>query len=355
MVRKSSRLPGGGRIGRRMVTLMVALTFSVLTVSGVLAFVQPFSLSIVGLHALMGFVFVVLIGFHVSNNIRPMTTYLQSRVVWVCLAITAGLTALFYLQPPPIKAILSLSGNLGPALDRFEISDEEMVYDYIPADHYQMNLRIRTGESYQPTAPPQLAIWLENQGGYHIETLLSPESNADEQLPYWSFKVKGWEAAKLEAEKLEAAKKEAANREVASKESVDRELELSETSNSDDLDVDGVSAATPNGSFDPQDYILPADRENPMPYKLLIEINQPADAHEQYEDQPSLVYSVEIDNAWPKTFQLLDLVGYPKREDGDSKETWSLYYVDDEFGSALELIDSALLTIRRSESKAVAD
>ena len=55
--------------------------------------------------------------------------------------------------------------------------------------------------------------------------------------------------------------------------------------------VDGVSGATWNSSFDPADYILPADPDNPMPYRLLIEIDQPDD------DQPSLVYSVEVDNA----------------------------------------------------------
>jgi len=109
------------------------------------------------------------------------------------------------------------------------------------------------------------------------------------------------------------------------------------------VDVDGFSGATQNSSFDPADYILPADSDNPMPYRLLIEIDQPGD------DQTSLVYSVEIDNADPRTFQLLDLVGYPKRElDEAGKETWALYFVDDDqFASALDLIDSALLTIER--------
>jgi hypothetical protein len=84
-----------------------------------------------------------------------------------------------------------------------------------------------------------------------------------------------------------------------------------------------------------------------MPYRLLIEIDQPDDG------QPSLVYSVEIDNADPRAFQLLELVGYPKREeDKDGKEVWDVYYVDESFSTALELIDSALLTIdRESPSK----
>ena len=39
----------------------------------------------------------------------------------------------------------------------------------------------------------------------------------------------------------------------------------------------------------------------------------------------------------------------PKREedDEDDKEVWALYYVDGSFDSALDLIDSALLTIER--------
>lgn len=135
-------------------------------------------------------------------------------------------------------------------------------------------------------------------------------------MPYWAFKRKGWEKAKEDAKK----------------------------------GIDVVSSPTPNGSFDPGDYILPADAEHSTPYKLLIEINQVGDPHGQHADQPSLVYTVEIDNLRPTTFQLLDLVGYPKREDEDGKEAWSLYYIDEGFGSAVQLIDSALLTISRPKN-----
>jgi len=304
------------------VTLLVALTFAVVAVTGVLAFVRGFSLRIIGLHALMGFVFVALIGFHVANNIRPLKRYLRSETLWSCIAITAVLTIFVWQQPGPVRALLGLSGNIGPAMQRFEMSDDELVFQYVPAEHYKMALRVKTGEAYDAENPPKVAIWLENQGAYHIKTLHSPEASDAESLPYWSFKVRGWEKAKQEAELKEV----------------------------DGEEIDGVTMPTPNGSFDPADYILPADPENPMPYKMLIEINEPGDAHGMYEDQPSLVYSVEIDNAWPKTFQLLEILGYPKREDHDDKEAWSLYYVDERVGSAVNLIDSALLTIERGES-----
>ena len=299
---------------RRMTSLLVMLTFLVMAVTGVLAFFRPFSIAVVGLHALMGFLFVALIAMHILNNSRQLAGYLRSRVVWLALAVTAAVSVVIFNQPAPVKAVLGLSENLGPALDRFEVQEDGMIYHYVPSESYRMELIVKTGPNFDPADPPAMAIWLENQGDYHIKTLRGPVGVTDE-LPYWSFKRRGWKKAKDEAEM--------------------------------ENEVDAVSTPTPNGSFDPADYILPADPGTSTPYKLLIEINQSGDAHEDYKDQPSLVYSVEIDNLQPVTFQILDLVGYPKQEDEDEKEAWSLYFVDEGFGSALQLVDSALLRITR--------
>lgn len=306
---------------RSFVSLLTALSFVVLAVTGVLAFVRPFSIRVVGLHALMGFVFVGLIAFHVANNLKHLSRYVRSKVLWLTLAITSGLTGLFLWQPDPIQSVLALSQNLGPATDQFEMNDDGLVYQYSPADHYKMALTIRAGKAFDVKTPPHVAIWLENASFYHIKTLHEPRDlkAGRAALSYWDFKVRGWEEAKRKA--------------AASGKDLREET-----------DVDGVSGATRNSSFDPADYILPANPDNPMPYRLLIEIDQPED------DQPSLVYSVEIDNADPRAFQLLDLVGYPMREENDEngREVWALYFVDDRIDSALGLIDSALLTIDRN-------
>ncbi len=298
-----------GTLPRRAVSLATALTFLVLAVTGVLAFIQPFSIGIIGLHSLMGFVFVALIVLHIFNNSRPLTSYLRSKTLWATLSITAVLTLLFWWQPAPIKTVLGWSGNLGPAMEHFEMSEDEMVFNYSPSPNYKMRLNVKTGSAYATQTPPQVAIWLENKGGYHIKTLLEPKEKSE--TPYWSFKLAGWEKAKREAEV--------------------------------DKNIDAVTSPTPNGSFDPADYILPSDSKESTPYQLLLEINQPGD------DQPSLVYAVEIDNSLPRGYQLLELKGFPKREPDDEKgkEVWGLYYVDESFKSALDLIDSALLTIQR--------
>ncbi len=304
------RKPQLGSLRRRSTSLFISITFLVLAVSGLLAFILPFSIAIVGLHALMGFLFIAIVALHILNNLRPLKGYAHGRALWVALIVTALLTGLFYFQPAPVKKVLGLSNNLGPSRDRFEMSEDKMTYQYQPADHYRMKLSVKAGKGFDRSDPPQFAIWLENQGAYHIKTLHGPDG-AREALPYWHFKRSGWEKAKAEAEEQGG--------------------------------IDLVSSPTPNGSFDPADYILPADPETTLPYRLLIEINQPGDG------QPSLVYSVEIDELRPRTFQVLDLVGYPKREDDDGKEAWALYFVDDSIDSALDLIDSALLEIERGE------
>jgi hypothetical protein len=272
---------------------------------------------------LTGFIFIAVIGLHIANNFVPLKKYLKNRVVWVVVAITAALGTLFYIQPSPIKAVLGLSGNLGPALDRFEMTEEGMKYNYVPSPSYKLSLDIRTGSTYSLENPPRLAVWLENQSFYHIKTLYVSESeDVKEMLPCWAYKVKGWEEAKEEAKQ--------------------KGVELNET-------VDAVSGATENGSFDPADYIVPGETNSSMPYRVMIEINQAGDPTEKMKDQPSLIYQVEVDNYDPRTFQLLELVGYPvKEKNEDGEEEWSIYYVDERFGSAMSLINSALLTIDRS-------
>ncbi len=305
---------------RSVVSLFVFFSFIVLAVTGVLAFVLPFSIRIIGLHALIGFAFVVLIAFHVFNNFRQISSYLKSRTAWAALVATLIWVAVLLWQPAPVRSVLRLSGNLGPAIDRFEVTDAGIRYQYVPDQRYRMDLNVRKGESFDANNRPNFAIWLENASHYHIKTLHTPNlsTEASTSLPYWDFKRRGWEEAKREAE--------ASGKDLA-----------------EELEVDALSGATQNSSFDPADYILPNDAEESLPYRLLIEIDQADDG------QASLVYGVGIDNAYPSAYQLLDLVGYPVRQEDDEegKEEWALYYVDERFDSALKLIDSALLTIER--------
>ena len=296
-----------------------------MAVTGVIAFIQPFSIEIIGLHALTGFLFIGVVVGHIFNNSVALKKYIKSPVVLAVIGTTVATTALFYYQPSPIKKILGLSGNLGPALDLFEMDEKGMTYRYTPDPGYKMLVDLRTGPAFDLKNPPRLAVWLENQSLYHIKTLyVSDTPDNREQLPYWAFKVKGWEKAQEEAKA--------------------KNLSLEDS-------VDAVSEATANGSFDPADYILPTEQNASMPYRVLIEVNQPNDPSSKLEDQPSLVYEVEVDNYDPYTFQLLELVGYPVMEEKEEKKEWYLSYADESIESAFEIVDSVLLQIDRSIEK----
>jgi hypothetical protein len=296
-----------------------------MAVTGVIAFIQPFSIEIIGLHALTGFLFIGVVVGHIFNNSVALKKYIKSPVVLAVIGTTVATTALFYYQPSPIKKILGLSGNLGPALDLFEMDEKGMTYRYTPDPGYKMLVDLRTGPAFDLKNPPRLAVWLENQSLYHIKTLyVSDTPDNREQLPYWAFKVKSWEKAQEEAKA--------------------KNLSLEDS-------VDAVSEATANGSFDPADYILPTEQNASMPYRVLIEVNQPNDPSSKLEDQPSLVYEVEVDNYDPYTFQLLELVGYPVMEEKEEKKEWYLSYADESIESAFEIVDSVLLQIDRSIEK----
>ena len=296
-----------------------------MAVTGIIAFIQPFSIEIIGLHALTGFLFIGVVVGHIFNNSVALKKYIKSPVVLGVIGVIIFTTLLFYYQPAPIKKILGLSGNLGPALDLFEMDEKGMTYRYSPDPGYKMLIDLRTGPAYALKNPPRLAVWLENQSLYHIKTLyVSDTPDNREQLPYWAFKVKGWEKAQKEAE--------------------EKNLSLEDS-------VDAVSEATANGSFDPADYILPTEQNASMPYRVMIEVNQPNDPSSKLDDQPSLVYEVEVDNYDPYTFQLLELVGFPVLEKDTEKEEWYLSYADESIESAFEIVDSVLLQIDRAVDK----
>ena len=293
---------------------MVVMTFTVTAVSGLLAFFQPFSILVVGLHSLMGFVFIGLIFGHIKQNFRGVRRSFKSRYVIGALLVTVLLVTLFLGRPKPIRMIQGLSHNVGAALDRFEMRDGGMRYNYTPAPSYKLQLDVRAGDRYDAESPPEIAIWLENQSSYHIKTLHGSQSK--EELPYWSWKVEEYEEAKLEWEVAQQT---------------------------GEVEIDALAGATPNSSFDPADYILP--EKNTEPYYLLIEVNEAKDRNEFHADQPSVIYKVEIDNQFPKSFQVLDIVGYSKFD--PDEEGWYAYYPDGTLTSSLKLIDSALLTIER--------
>jgi hypothetical protein len=309
-------------VKRHWISTLIAILFLSMVITGVMGFFLPFNLLTVSVHALGGLVFTLAIGLHVKNNFRQLRGYFTRRSAAVILVLVLGLIGYILLQPKPVQTVLALSDNLGPDPTNFEVEGSRMLFRYDPASHYRMLLEIVGGSAFREQNPPSLAIWIENRSGYHIKTLHRGESEAAaELLPYSDFKYREYLKYKERYEAMSEAEKQE--------------------------EIDAISSATENDSFDPQDYIVPRDPEREAPYRVLIEINQPGDGNDDYEDQPSLVYSVEVDNRDPRTFQVLEIIGYPRQEEEDGETTWALYFADETVTTARELLDSALLRIAR--------
>ena len=312
---------------RHWVSSLIAMLFITLVITGVMGFFLPFNILTVSVHALVGFVFTASIALHIKNNYKALKYYFTKRSAAFLLLFVVALVTVILLQPKPVTAIIGLSSNVGPDPSRFKMDGQRMLYRYDPAPNYRMLLEVMGGPVYDANDPPYLAIWVENRSGYHIKSLYHSERDGyRKQLPYWHYKRSTY----LRFKKEQEAKSEAEQKE----------------------DLDALSSATENDSFDPADYIVPKDSSREAPYRVLIEINQPGDSNEHHADQPSLVYSVEVDNKDPRSFQVLEIVGYPVAEEGEAGEmSWSLYYADETITSARDLLDSALLRIARSPKK----
>lgn len=311
-------------VKRHSVSLLIAILFVILSVTGVMCFLLPFNLLAVSVHSLLGFVFIAGIALHIRNHIRELRRYFAQPVALMLLLCVAVLVAVILWQPKPIKAILGLSRNLGPQLDRFELSGNRMVYRYAPVPQYRMEVEVMGGKAFQPANPPAIAIWIENRSGYHIKSLHHTGADPRQMLPYWHYKRSEYLKHKQRQEEMTEAERKA--------------------------EVDAMSSATENDSFDPADYITPKDRDREAPYRVMIEVNLAGDGNDHYEDQPSLVYGVEVDNRDPRTYQVLEIVGYPVAETTEDGERFSLHYADETLSSCLDLLDSALLRIDRHSS-----
>ena len=310
-------------VKRHWISLLIAMLFATLAVTGIMGFFLPFNLRTVSVHSLVGFLFIAAIGLHVQNNFRQLRNYFSKPGVLVLLLFVAGLIAFILWQPQPVRSILGLSRNLGPELDRFELTDSRMIYQYTPDPRYKMQLEVMGGPAFDPNDPPSLAIWLENRSGYHIKSL-HQHGDAETALPYWHYKRSEFLKHKERHESMTEAERQA--------------------------ELDAMTSATENDSFDPADYIIPDDPEREAPFRVMIEINTLNDGNDFGPDQPSLVYEVEVDNRDPRTFQVLEIVGYPKMELEDGEPEWSLHYADETITTAHDLLDSALLRIEREPS-----
>ncbi len=160
---------------RALASLSLFLAVGVVTVTGAIAFLRPFSMVVTSLHVIFGLCLVIAAIWHVRNNFPSLRSDLKTRSAIVCATLAVVLLTAVLLQVPPVRTFMSWSANVGPSPVSWLGHENRLRLRYSASREYLLILDVQKGPAY-PTERPCIAIWLENESAYHIHTLHAPDA-----------------------------------------------------------------------------------------------------------------------------------------------------------------------------------
>lgn len=340
--------PTRKRNKRSWVSINLMSTLVGMVITGLMSYFFSYSEATAGIHTWFGIYFILLMVFHLRNNIKPFITHIckekGKRLVGISVGVCLVLTLGVLLSLPPFSSVLELGRNL-----RKSIAVEEGTYQTITTRigkiGIPIEIELRRGEHYesdpQPlflgltyTTVPQVAFWLEDMEGKYLGTLYVTQkiSNASfvstedyfstvsrpESLPYWAHQRAGGTG----------------------------NGNVMPVANSNDLD--GITGATPLGNYD----IRSTVDTNLLQFKVMMEINRSYDFNDFYtkdkypkdviysgsgsSGQPSVIYTAEVNLADSQKTYFMKAVGHGHY----SGEDGALY-------TDMEGLDTALQLVKR--------
>jgi hypothetical protein len=339
---------------RALVSSLLAGAFLGLATTGVIAYATPYDPVVAGIHTMLGCAVLVAFGYHLANNLRPLTGYLKGRARLLgAVGLPAALAILVLLGLPPATTVIETGyalRNMGGVTDgsyeviRTRVGDETGV---------PITLSVRAGRHYesdpQPlflgltyATTPQMAFWVEDGDGRFLETLFVTRALSDSSFqstdPFSDELIRRPEALPVWSHRRGI--------------SYDDGLAVPLPGNTD---LDGVTAPTPLGHYD---LASRAETDGGV-VRVFMEINRSYDFNAWWhrdrfpEDpiysgsgssgQPSLVYVAELDLGAGERFALLEPIGHghPSGQDGSLSADLS------GFDTALELVGPVIAEIDR--------
>ena len=160
---------------RKVVSLTIAISFTVLFISGVLSYYNDYSRSLATVHTVFGLVFSIGIFFHIANNFKPLKGYSRPKLFLSILAPILLIFSMAFLQLEPILSFMNfgakLKANSAKGLNHTSFEVVEMNMD----DDLRLTIDLLRSEHYWH---PQMAIWLEDSVGNYLETLFVSKATA---------------------------------------------------------------------------------------------------------------------------------------------------------------------------------
>lgn len=309
----------------------------VLSATGILMYITPFSKATTVLHITTGFLFVIGISFHLVNNLKALFNYIKGpkkRKTYLnpaFLSMAIGMLLLFGISKfdlPPLKQVYAFGERLK--------ENTEVHYKILQTnqalDGKDLDVEVRMGK---PSHTPTLAIWVEDAYGNYLQDLYISQKLAKEEfinfehkrrpeaLPVWSHR-----RAVQAADGLFVP---------------DQETPI----------ADGMTGATPTTSWILQSQISPRTDS----IRVFMEINQSYDWNSFYHSaafpddpvysgpgqvgQPALIYGTKAFSLKEAGIEKMQLLGRAHHSGQDGK----IYTDLEQMTTALEMVDRILVEV----------
>lgn len=325
---------------RHLVNFGLLFSFSALAVTGVLAYLRPFSITVTQIHIIAGFVTLVLVIMHLlarlpyfKNRITKGKQGASLRLQVILFGSVFGFLVYGSVSSiPPASWLIDNSYEHRNSLQI--VRSSSLVGFEEPAPHRKWIVResqenngsglsILLSFQQELNPMPSIAVWAESTIGSMIETLYLEQSLAYSEVPLWEdYKTQRSHILPLWRHRYTL---------------------LSGIKPSGE--VDAVSGATESHRFALDPY-LEAGKGNE--FVLCVEINAPRDFSNDFSDpllgQPSLLYTclVEVDRDDP--YYLFELTGHGG---GDAISTGNVQYDLEIIGSARKMKDLFLVKLEK--------
>lgn len=367
---------------RAFIGLSLFLAMISLVVTAIYLFIQPHTQWIVITHIFTGFWLFLLLGFHIKNNLKPLTNYLfkkQSRFGYfmpiLSVSIALVLLVMFYREVDPFKSLYVWSQQVRTNVNQSE--QEQQVYTFYQlklddAKGLSFSLELKKGKNFMW---PQYAFWLETMDGQFIQPLYITEKLAANGF---ANKVTKKDPGRVFTENpFTTGEDENAifsyEWDPASKDNRMRPESLpvflhalgiqSKTGHffpeAIPEEMDGYAGATFMDNF-----VLASKAKSDLPkqFKLRFEINQSFDFNEYYTSdrfpddaiysgdgysaQPSVIYEVIIDMNNPQSIYVMQLIGHGHHSGKDG----NIYPDVGRLTTAKNIVDRILVEVKPTES-----
>ena len=325
---------------RHLVNFGLLFSFSALSVTGVLAYLRPFSITVTQIHIIAGFVTLVLVLMHMLARLPYFKNRISKGRQGASLRIQVILfgTVFGFLVYGSVSSIPPSSWLIENSYEHRNSSEivrsSTLVGFQDPEPHRKWIVRESQDDngsglsiylSFQKdlNPMPSIAVWAESTTGSMIETIFLEQSLAYSEIPLWEdYKTQRSHILPLWRHRYTL---------------------LSGIKPSGE--VDAVSGATESHRFALDPY-LEAGKGNE--FVLCVEINAPGDHNNEFSDtllgQPSLLYTCLVDVDRMEPYYLFDLTGHGG---GDAIETGNIQYDLDLIGTAKKMKDLFLVKIEK--------